>query len=168
MFCMLAKLPLWFKKEKKKGNWKQPSISMWFNLLSEQKQAVGWKQTPNPITIPHTMGWPCKSVGSVPRQSLLMDGGRELSGEEEGKRTGCLLPRMKIRLMCSEEMQSIIRKHREFLLRTTQGYALRKQSCLQTWSFSSGVYKPVGEQMSKLTIKIYYSKLHNKGKWREL
>lgn len=64
-------------------------------------------------------GWQYKSIGNVPRQSWRMDGGPELSGEEEGKRTECLLPRMKIRLTCSEEVQSTTRKHIVFFLRTT-------------------------------------------------
>ena len=48
----------------------------------------------------------------MPRQPLQMDGGPELSGEEEARTTGCLLLRMKIRLTCSEEMQSVMRNHR--------------------------------------------------------
>lgn len=73
------------------------------------------------------------SIGSGPRQPRAdgwMDGGCEPSGEEEGKRTGCVLPRMKIRLMCSEEMRSGIREHGEFVLKTMSGYALKKQSSL--------------------------------------
>lgn len=48
----------------------------------------------------------------MPRQPLQMDEGPELSGEEEARRKGCLLWRMKIRLTCSEEMQSVMRNHR--------------------------------------------------------
>lgn len=56
MFCVPEELPRWFLERKKKGNWKEPGISVWFNLLSGQRWTMGRKQIPNPITIPHTVG----------------------------------------------------------------------------------------------------------------
>ena len=87
-----------FREKKERGNWIRSGVSMYFNVLSGQKRAMGENKHQTQLRS-HTRWGDCLRPLEV-RLPQPTDRGCAPSGEEEAKKTGCELPRMKIRLTC--------------------------------------------------------------------